>query len=70
MLSSLFEMGQKREAQAAQNNGIRLSQRSEPGQQAEIPGLAVVVRFLRVSSVRSVGHRVRWRTAGLVPAVQ
>lgn len=47
----------------------RLSQRSGR-QQAEIPGLAVVVRFLRVSSVRSVGHRVRWRTAGLVPAVQ
>ena len=34
-----------------------------------VPGPAVVVRFLRGNSVRSVVHRVRWRTAGPVPAV-
>lgn len=70
----LFEMGQKQQAQQqsvqqqAAGTGF-CRQGTEQGLRL-VPGPAAVVRFLRGNSVRSVVHRVRWRTAGPVPAVR
>ena len=69
----LFEMGQKQQAQqqsVQQQTAQPVSPAGNGAGATLVPGPAAVVRFLRGNSVRSVVHRVRWRTAGPVPAVR
>ena len=69
----LFEMGRSNRRSSrvysSRQRGRFRRQGTEQGLRL-VPGPAVVVRFLRGNSVRSVVHRVRWRTAGPVPAVR